>query len=78
MSITPTLSKGKTGTDSINAVLDSALTLQSFDVDGVPSADENEGKLIHVSDGDGGSPCLAYSNGTDWLRILIGAAVAGS
>jgi hypothetical protein len=32
--------------------------------------------LIHVADGDTGSPCLAVSNGTNWLRIALGAAVS--
>lgn len=37
--------------------------------------DENDGMLVRCSDGDDGSPCLALSNGTNWLRIVLGAAV---
>lgn len=35
-----------------------------------------EGGIIYVSDGAAGSPILAYSDGTDWLRSDTGAAVA--
>jgi hypothetical protein len=39
-------------------------------------ADENTNKIVVCSNGDGGSPCLAISNGTSWLRIALGTAVA--
>ena len=39
-------------------------------------ADENENKVVVCSDGDTGDLCLAMSNGTDWLRISLGLAVA--
>lgn len=50
--------------------------LPSFEVDDLPDAEDYEDVLVHCSNGAGGDPCLAYSNGTDWLRILIGAAVS--
>lgn len=34
--------------------------------------------VVYCSNGDTGSPCLAVSNGTDWKRIALGAAVAAS
>jgi len=37
-----------------------------------------EGGIIYVSDGAAGSPILAFSDGTDWLRSDTGAAVASS
>lgn len=52
--------------------------LPSFAVADLPDAAENEGRLVHCSDGAAGSPCLAHSNGTDWLRITLGAAVAAA
>lgn len=55
-----------------------ALRLSEYTVATVPSAAEYKGRLIYVSNGAAGSPCLAYSNGTSWLRILLGAAVATS
>lgn len=39
-------------------------------------ADENENKVVNCSNGDGGDPCLAVSDGTNWLRVSLGAAVA--
>lgn len=55
-----------------------ALSLQPYTVATVPSASANQGRLISVSNGAAGQPCLAYSNGTAWLRVLLGAAVATS
>lgn len=78
MAVTPALDRGKIGSDSINAAMADLQTLDSFAVAGVPAASANAGKLIHVSNGAAGSPCLAYSNGTNWLRITLGAAVAAA
>jgi hypothetical protein len=36
------------------------------------------GGIIYVSDGAAGSPILAFSDGTDWLRSDTGAAVAAA
>lgn len=55
-----------------------ALKISSYAVAGVPSAAGNPGRIIHVSNGAAGQPCLAYSNGTAWLRILMGVAVNAS
>jgi hypothetical protein len=55
-----------------------ALALPTYTVAGVPPAASHAGRIIHVSNGNAGSPCLAYSNGTAWLRVLLGAAVASS
>lgn len=51
------------------------ITLTSYVVASLPPAADNAGKLVHCSDGASGSPCLAYSNGTNWLQIALGAAV---
>ena len=76
MTLASKLERGQTGSASMSNALADAVTLKSFDVAGVPSAAANAGRLTHVSDGATGSPCLAYSNGTNWLRVLLGAAVA--
>ena len=34
------------------------------------------GQMAYVSDGDGGSPCLAVFNGTDWKVISLGATIS--
>ncbi len=36
------------------------------------------GQVVYVSDGAGGSPCLAVYNGSNCLRITLGAAIASS
>lgn len=36
------------------------------------------GRIIYVSDGAAGSPCLAFSDGTNWLRVDTLAAVSSS
>jgi hypothetical protein len=50
--------------------------LGSYTVATVPSASDYARGVIYVSDGDSGSPCLAVSNGTNWLRVALGAAVS--
>lgn len=66
--------RGKAGSQAIA----DAQKLDTFAVAGVPAAAAHTGKLIYVSNGAAGSPCLAYSNGTSWLRITLGAAVAAA
>lgn len=44
----------------------------------LPSAAAYLGFIIFVSNGDAGAPCLAVSDGANWLRISLGAAVAAS
>jgi hypothetical protein len=78
MAVKPTVAKGRSGSQSVNAALEDALRLDSYTVATVPAAADHTGMLIHVSNGAAGSPCLAYSNGTSWLRILLGTAVAAS
>jgi hypothetical protein len=34
--------------------------------------------MIYVSDGDGGNPCLAVDNGTNWVRVNLGSAVSAT
>ena len=49
----------------------------TYAVAGVPSAaTSGAGALIYVSDGAAGSPILAFSDGTNWLRSDTGAAIA--
>lgn len=78
MALTPSLPRGRTGSRSISAALEDAARLDSFTVATVPAAADYTGCLIHVSDGAAGAPCLAYSNGANWLRVLLGAAVAAA
>jgi hypothetical protein len=50
----------------------------TYTVATAPSAAGIAGSLIYVSDGAAGSPILAFSDGTDWLRSDTGAAISGA
>lgn len=78
MSIKPELPRGQIGSAAINAALADAVTADEYTVTTLPAAADHKGKTISVTDGAAGSACLAYSNGTAWLRILLGAAVAAT
>ncbi len=41
-----------------------------------PAAATLTGQVIYVSNGAAGSPVIAFSNGTDWLRSDTRAAIA--
>ena len=73
------LKKGRMSSRSINAAIDDGERLPSHTVAQLAAAPmtaaANTGKLVYCSNGAAGEPCLAYSNGTDWLRIVFGAAV---
>ena len=79
MALEPTLSRGQQGTDKVNAALADAVTADEYTVDQLPAASAaNRGKLVYCSDGANGAACMAYSNGTNWLRIVFGAAVSAT
>jgi len=50
----------------------------TYTVATAPAATSIAGSLIYVSDGAAGSPILAFSDGTDWLRSDTGAAIAAA
>jgi hypothetical protein len=43
-----------------------------------PAATRIAGTLIYVSDGAGGNPVLAFSDGTNWLRCDTLATISGA
>lgn len=56
-------------------------TLASYTVAELASdypASAHANAVVYCVNGDAGSPCLAVSNGTNWLRIALGAAVAAA
>lgn len=61
-----------------NKLLNGVIDLKEYTVATLPTAVGATSQMIYVSDGDGGSPCVAVSNGTSWLRIALGAAVSAS
>lgn len=65
-------------TGPVDGDVTGAITLPTYTVATLPAAADNSGMLVHCSNGAAGSPCLAYSNGTDWLRIVFGAAVSAT
>ncbi len=53
------------------------LALPSYTVANAPLATSyGAGHIIYVSNGAAGTPILAFSNGTDWLRSDTFAAIA--
>lgn len=42
--------------------------LETFTVATAPDATQYTGAIIYVSNGAAGSPCIAFSNGTNWIR----------
>lgn len=40
------------------------------------AADYAPGTMVYVSDGAAGSPILAFSDGTNWLRVDTAAAIS--
>lgn len=56
-----------------------AIKVPTYDVAGAPSAaTAGAGTVIYVSNGAAGSPILAFSDGTDWLRSDTGAAISAA
>lgn len=55
-----------------------AMTLAKYTVATLPAAAGHEGRQIWVTNGNAGAPCIAISNGTAWLRIIPGTAVAAT
>lgn len=54
------------------------VNLAVFTVATVPAAASFTGGLIYVSNGAAGSPVVAFSNGTNWLRVDTLAAIAAA
>lgn len=53
------------------------LLLDSFTVANAPSAANYlPGTVIYVSNGAGGTPILAFSDGTNWKRVDTGATIS--
>ena len=54
------------------------VTLPTYTVSGAPSASANARAMIYVSNGAAGSPVVAFSNGTNWLRCDTLATISAS
>ena len=51
------------------------VTLAQYTVSSAP-VNAPVARLIYVSDGDGGNPCLAVGNGSAWKRVALGATIS--
>lgn len=58
-----------TGKGAIDLPAAGPARLQTYTVATVPAAADWTGSLIYVSNGAGGSPAVAFSDGTNWLRV---------
>jgi hypothetical protein len=64
---------------SITGDVVGAVKLTAFTVATAPSAaTAGAGTMIYVSDGAAGSPVVAFSDGTDFLRVDTLAAIAAA
>lgn len=63
-------------TTTASVTIDRVLVAKSYTVATLP--DPVAAGVIYVSDGAAGSPILAFSDGTDWLRCDTAAAVAAA
>lgn len=66
-----------TGTSNLGGVVTLGDIL-SLDVRNVAGAGDPgpAGSVIYVSNGNAGSACIAVSNGTNWLAVSLGSAIA--
>lgn len=56
-----------------------AIKTPTYTVAGAPSASAaGAGTVIYVSNGAAGSPVLAFSNGTNWLRVDTLATISAA
>lgn len=51
---------------------------ETFTVATVPSAADNTAGMIYVSNGAAGAPIIAFSNGSNWLRVDTRTAISAS
>jgi hypothetical protein len=70
---------GQNGTKHINAALDALRSIPGpFTIAQLPAASAAPRTVVFVTNGDAGKPCLAVSDGTNWLRASLGAAVSAT
>lgn len=62
-----TFSGPVTSTNGFVGNLTGAVQLPAYTVASAPAATDLTGTVIYVSNGLAGAPCLAVSNGTNWI-----------
>ena len=53
-----------------------ALTPPQATVATLPTASSTEGQILYVTDANSGAGTIAFSNGTNWIDVKTGIAVA--
>jgi hypothetical protein len=79
MSISPAVAHGRIGSKAINAALDDAVRLDTFTLAALNAAGfaaAHQDKIVVCSNGNAGAKCLAYSDGTNWKIITLGANIS--
>lgn len=64
-------------TVTIPSISATEVVMENFTVSTLPT-NGTSGRIVYVSDGDGGGPCLAVDNGTNWVRVNLGSAVSAT
>lgn len=54
-----------------------SITLPSYATSGLPSAG-TAGRIVFVTDGDGGDKCLGVDDGSAWKRVALGATCSAT
>jgi len=72
--------RGKIGSRSLDKALAGGVPLPTYTVAQLTTLTPAKGKgmLVFCSNGAGGSPCLAYSDGASWKQVALGNAVAAA
>lgn len=70
------ISIDRTDPDNPMIYMSDVLSLTAYTVSTAPDPTDSPNGIIMVSDGDSGEQCIAVSNGTEWLRIALGAAIS--
>jgi len=65
-------------TNGFEGSLTGAVRVPTYTVAGAPSAASIAGTVIYVSNGAAGQPVLAFSNGTNWLRVDTLATISAT
>ena len=52
------------------------IDLKPYTVATLPTASTHSGHIVSCTDGDAGSPCVAFSDRSNWKVIALGATVS--
>lgn len=64
-------------TVTIPSVTQTEVVMENYTVADLPT-NGTPGRIVYVTNGDGGSACMAVDNGTNWVRVNLGSAVSST